>query len=235
MRTVFGIGALGFLVGTVMASGSARGAQAILSGSTATADTTIYLNAATDNAGGSTILFAGRNNQPSNRRALISFDLASIPSGATVTGVSLQMTISNLPPSGSVTSQSLYKVSSSWVEGTGAGTGSGGTSVPGAATWNSRQDGSLAWTTAGGDFAVSPSATASAPTSFTNVTWSGGGLVADVSAWLAAPATNFGWILIGDESTAQSIRGYNSSEAVSNAPTLTVDYTASAVGDWTAY
>ena len=50
--------------------------------------------------------------------------------------------------------------------------------------------------------------------------------IADVQSWLDSPATNFGWILRGDESSAGDARRVDSREnlTAANRPTLTITY-----------
>lgn len=56
-------------------------------------DTTIFSESSLSNGGGQH-LFSGNTGQNTTRRALIGFDLASIPRGATITSVSLFLTVS---------------------------------------------------------------------------------------------------------------------------------------------
>ena len=51
-------------------------------------------------------------------------------------------------------------------------------------------------------------------------------MVADAQAWLDTPATNFGWILIGNEAQLKTAKRFNSRENPnsSNRPVLTLDY-----------
>lgn len=65
---------------------------------------------------------------------------------------------------------------------------------------------STPWTTAGGDFAAVPSATAQVADLGTYTWGSTPNMVADVEAWLASPKNNFGWLLRGDESTVSAKR-----------------------------
>ena len=51
-------------------------------------------------------------------------------------------------------------------------------------------------------------------------------MVSDVQSWLDNPATNYGWALIGDESTKTTARRFASREGVSQ-PALVVDFTPS--------
>jgi hypothetical protein len=60
--------------------------------------------------------------------------------------------------------------------------------------------------------------------------WTGAGLIADVQQWVTNRATNFGWILTGDEATGHTSKQFDTKENTNPAlrPVLTVDYTASA-------
>src|SRR5439155_18253392 len=51
-------------------------------------------------------------------------------------------------------------------------------------------------------------------------------MVADVQAWLDNPSSNFGWLLLGDESTAGTARVFNTREAQSQGawPSLVVTF-----------
>src|SRR5262249_31170847 len=84
------------------------------------------------------------------------------------------------------------------------------------------------WTNAGGDFV----STVSASTSVGGVgsyTWgSTDQMVTDVQGWLDTPSSNFGWIVLGNETTASSAKRFDSREnsTAANRPTLTIDYTS---------
>jgi hypothetical protein len=79
----------------------------------------------------------------------------------------------------------------------------------------------------GGDFA--PPASASQAVAGTgDYVWSGAGLVADVQAWIDAPAENHGWILVADETQpSPSARQFAAREHLDPAlrPQLTVTWT----------
>src|SRR5262245_729503 len=81
--------------------------------------------------------------------------------------------------------------------------GSGGAShgfaaTPGDATWTYNSFNTSTWTTPGGDFVTTPSATQSANINPQYVTWSSAGLVSDVQGWVTNTTTNFGWMIVGD-------------------------------------
>jgi hypothetical protein len=190
-------------------------------------DNTLIQNAtgALSNGAGSG-LFVGRTGQATDsiRRALVAFDLSSIPAGAAVTAVSLAMNVSQTTsPDVSV---ELRRVQRNWGEGTSVGASGGGggaASTPGDATWVHSVYNTQFWTTPGGDFSSTPSAATTV--GFGPRTWTGTGLVADVQAWLASPATNFGWAMVGTESDPVAHR-FDSRESATVAarPALTVTY-----------
>ena len=75
----------------------------------------------------------------------------------------------------------------------------------------------------GGDFEPTPSA-ATTVSDIGDYEWSGAALAGDVRYWLEHQDSNFGWILIGDESAANTARRFDSLESPTeaNRPTLTV-------------
>lgn len=169
------------------------------------------------------------------RRQLTRFNLSGIPANSTLTSVSVSYNV-NLQV-GEGFPMKLHRLTADWGEGaSNAGSskdGAGANAQTNDATWAHRfyhPTTPVSWSTQGGDYI----ATASATHNITNFlseplnTWSGGTLLADVQGWLAAPATNFGWILIGDESQAYSAQRFVSRENSSATlrPTLNVSYSA---------
>lgn len=173
--------------------------------------------------------FAGRTNFTDRlRRGLVAFDVASaIPPGSVVTEVTLTLelsrTISGPLPVG------LHRVTSDWGEGTSDAPGEEGTGAPatdGDATWfHTFFPGSL-WMIEGGDFVLAPSATQSVGTEGPYTWGSTPEMVADVQAWLDDPATNFGWLVMGEESTAGSAKRFNTRENGTGPPQLAIVYQA---------
>src|SRR5262249_54158633 len=115
--------------------------------------------------------------------------------------------------------------------------GSGGAShgfpaTPGDATWTYAFYNTTTWTTPGGDYVTTPSATQSANINPQYVTWSSAGLVSDVQGWVNNPTTNFGWMIVGDETTNGTSRLFVSSESPNTAyrPALTIDYDVPTIG-----
>ncbi|MBT8116562.1 MAG: multicopper oxidase domain-containing protein, partial [Gammaproteobacteria bacterium] len=161
-------------------------------------------------------VFAGNTDQGvgSARRALMQFDIAgAIPPGSIINSVTLSMTVTR----GSNHVDSIFTVhpnNSAWVEGVdGCGVRGGGQGVPstGGVTWNTRP--------------ANGGASASTLINNTSPVWnSTPALVSDVQGWLGSPASNFGWVVIGDETISTSSRRFDSREGGSP-PALLIDYT----------
>jgi hypothetical protein len=170
-------------------------------------------------------LYAGKTGTELLRRALIAFDLTSIPANATVTAVTLNLRVNRTGPKtpGDI---SLRKMSVDWGEGAsdaGSPGGNGAESAPGDATWIHTFFDTAFWSSPGGDF--SSIVSASTPVDVTgDYAWSGSGLVADVQGWVSNPATNFGWAIIGNEVTPASAVRFGSRENSTTPPHLNVTY-----------
>ena len=137
---------------------------------------------------------------PAIRRGLIHFDVSSIPPGSSIEGVELTLSMSRA--AGGPSPVSLHRATADWGEGTSDASGAegqGADATPGDATWFHTFFETDFWTTEGGDF----SPTASATISIDDVglyTWTTtAGLEADVSAWVDDPGMNFGWVVVGQE------------------------------------
>jgi hypothetical protein len=215
---------------------SARAEQAVF---TPQADATLFEDNPEFASGAGDFLFVGPIASGSQRRALLRFDLSSIPAGARVNSVSLRFTVDRAAIASSLTDQAyLHRVLAPWGEGSSnAGSGGAGTAAaPGDATWNHRYFGIAAggqahtfWLTAGGEFVSAPSVVISlgGPGNYTMP--STPQLVADVQQWLDAPPQAFGWILRGPEGAEFSQRARRiysrNSPAIDGRPQLTVFYT----------
>ncbi|MBI1744912.1 DNRLRE domain-containing protein [Candidatus Acetothermia bacterium] len=189
-----------------------------LQGYTGTRDTTIYQESLNTNGGGQ-YLFVGNNADGSSRRALITFDLSAIPKGAKVVFVSLQLTVSKT--TGDKTKQTLHRLTKDWGEGTTQATSGreGGGTAParGDATWQSNFHEVSTWTKPGaeGDFASAPSAVAEVGGSGSTSVWTSEQMIADVQQWVDGATQNFGWILIGDETSIRTTKRYTSADNAS--------------------
>ncbi len=157
------------------------------------------------------------------RRGLIQFDFQSIPAGSVVTSVQLKLYMSQ--SQGGTYTVSLNKSTLSWGEGASFAFGGGGAPAQtNDATWINRFYPSSPWPTPGGEFIT----VASASTNVTNVAWyvwgSTARMVADVQEWVNQPATNFGWAVLGNEVTLQSVKRFESRQAGANNPQLIVTF-----------
>ena len=168
--------------------------------------------------------FAGENGTGELRRGVLAFDIAErIPPGSTITAVSLSMNMS-MTPAGAITVE-LHKLLADWGEGTShapSGEGDGAPATPSDATWRHRFFDTIFWTTQGGDFSATVSASQSVGP-IGQYTWSSPQMVADVQLWLDNPASNFGWLVLGDESAVATAKRFDTRESASP-PVLTIQY-----------
>lgn len=186
-------------------------------------DNSIYSENNNSNALGN--LFSGRTNNGNNRRALIKFDLSSIPSGSSINSVSLTVNVNRVPTGGAGTqTYTIHQLSRDWGEGTSNGGGTGSTATANDATWNNAMQGTSTWTNPGGDFSASPMASLAITGNGSYTFTSNANFVAAVQNWLDTPNSNNGLILIGDESVARSARRFDSREGT-NVPQLSISYT----------
>ncbi len=191
-------------------------------------DTYLYgVVAPGSNQGTAINIEVGRGATTSLFRTLIKFDVSSIPSNATISSSTL--TLYNEGGGGTTENIGVYRGLTQWWEG------SQNVAPPGAAdgsTWNYRNNNTgnyVQWgsNTAGGlsgtDFAVSPTSSTSATyvTGFLN--WD---VKADVAAWVAGSATNYGLWLIGNEGSTSTYKNFTSSDGATsgNRPQLVVNY-----------
>src|SRR6266545_1901243 len=169
--------------------------------------------------------FAGKTAMDELRRGVLAFDIVgNIPPGSTITAASLSVNMSRTP---TITAylMELHKLLADWGEGTSVAPGEegdGAPATPNDATWRHRFFDTTFWTIEGGDF----SATVSASQSVGPVgvyTWSSSQMRADVQSWLDDPASNFGWLVLGDESEIVTAKRFDTRESASP-PVLTIQY-----------
>ena len=129
----------------------------------------------------------------------------------------------------------MHRLLAEWGEGSSnasdRGGGQGAASSTGDATWIHTSFDSGTWSSLGGDFATTASSSLeiSSPGSYT---WSSTPqLVADVQGWIANGSSNYGWIVIGDESAGRTAKRFDSREhgTASVRPQLVVEFTAGGV------
>lgn len=178
-------------------------------------------------------LFAGRTINNGLRRAVIAFeDLSEIPEGATIDSVRLHLWQSRANAPSTVLR--AFRLEADWGEGTSNASGqegAGASATMGDATWNHRFFDNVNWTSPGGDFVSPASAEIIVDNNGPYMFESSAALVADVQGWLDNPDSNFGWILLADES-ATSARRFNSRENpnVDQRPMLEIEYSMDTAG-----
>jgi hypothetical protein len=170
--------------------------------------------------------FAGKTAMGELRRGVLAFDIAgSIPARSTITGVSLSLNMSRTPISVAYPVE-LHKLLADWGEGTSQATGEegdGAPATPNDATWRHRFFDTIFWNMEGGDFSAIVSA--SQLVSVVGIyTWSSPQMVADVQDWLDSSASNFGWLVLGDEKPTFTAKRFDTRESASP-PVLTIEYT----------
>jgi spore coat protein A len=179
-------------------------------------------------------LFAGatKDSEPGNlvlRRALLAFDIAAaVPAGSVVNSATLTLYMSRTRTQNETVD--LHKVLADWGEGTSDADGeegTGTTATTGDATWSHRFWSTTPWTTPGGDFdaAVSGSATVGGQNGF--YSWTSAQMASDVQAWLDTPASNFGWVVIGNEVGSRVVKRFESRDTndTNRRPELEIDFT----------
>lgn len=191
-------------------------------------DTTLLEDLPSNAGGGITGIFSGTIRTSFLRRALISVDLSSIPTDAVVTSARLEMVVERSGGNFGDVPYGLHRITRSWGEGVAdipnEPGGLGAPAAVGDATWNDAFFTQEAWTTPGGDFVATASATANTGQQGAVVIWEGPGLTADIQNWVANPATNFGWAVITpEEGILQRVKKFFSSEAEVNRPVLFVE------------
>jgi len=178
--------------------------------------------------GGGIYLFTGITRQaPADnaRRALLAFDVAgALPAGARITNVTLTLTMNRTIAADS--DVSVHRVLRDWGEGASNAAGdegSGTASQASDATWIHTFFPGDRWNAAGGDFA--PAASASTEVAGNGpYSWTSPELAADVRGWLALPASNFGWLLLGDEQGEVTAKRWGSRENPSDSPVLEIEF-----------
>jgi hypothetical protein len=206
---------------------------------------TVYVEAARDTTlledpdgalanGAGSYVFAGRNNAQvcGVRRGLFFFDLQKVfaePGPAAVLEIEkVAVILTNLTESNvSPREYRLHRVMADWGEGASwSGGGAGAPSAPADATWIHAFHADTFWLHNGGQFEGGPSArlVVAGPGSYR---FEGDDLLRDVKLWMQEPGRGFGWILLGDETTRQTVRAFASREFpdANLRPILEITYT----------
>lgn len=191
-------------------------------------DNTLYESeAGTISNGRGEYLFAGANQRGELRRAVVAFDLSAIPPSATVLSATLTLTMSK--SIAGETPVTLHTLEQAWGEGASDALGEeggGAAAEPGDATWLFAFYDTTPWAMPGGDFDAGPVATT--PVDGKGAyEWTSAAMAADVQRWVNDRDVNFGWLILGDESTAETAKRFDSRENdTANRPSLTVVYSA---------
>ena len=199
-----------------------------------TRDATLYESADGSLANGAgQYFFAGKSYQNTARRGLLHFDVASaLPAGCEITAA--RITLNAWQGTIGTYAVSMHRALAAWTTGAsdapgneGAGTGA----LAGDATWlfasGDGAGGGVAWSHAGGDFVAQSSASLVIGSSGL-YTWSDPTLVDDVRLFAIDASQNFGWFVLGDESTAGTARRFDSvdsQELGGIVPTLQIEFT----------
>lgn len=232
---------------TVLYAGAALPAEQVTQGGTIpttvvltpTKDNTLY-ESATGNLsnGAGAYFFAGKTAGGNIRRGLVAFAVADqVPTGATIVSATLQLRMSKT--AGGAAAITLHRALGDWGEGASnadLNEGSGVTATAGDATWLHTFYDTATWQTPGGDFVPTATATV-AVSSITSYQWTSPALVADVQQWLDNPNSNFGWLILGDESAARTAKRFDASENPTPAsrPQLTIIYTVATTETMAVY
>jgi hypothetical protein len=195
-------------------------------------DNTMYEEFPSNSNGAGQFMFSGNTNAGNIRRALVHFDVAgNIPAGATITNAILTLHLSKAPPGNPTSSFSLHRLTKDWGEGTsnaGSPGGTGTSAEPNDATWIHNFYNTSMWTNNGANGDYNTTASAMQTTSSTGFySWSSAQLDSDAQDMLDNPGANFGWIIIGDESTLQTAKRFDTHEnsTPANRPELSITYT----------
>ena len=196
-----------------LASNSAFAKEADLQ---AVKDNTLYQSTTGSVSNGAgDYIFAGVSGMNVTQRAVLAFDLSSIPKGSTITAVALTLYMSRTIAAAKPVS--LHRTLADWGEGISHAPGEEGGGAPSTAgdgTWLHTFYSGTFWANPGGDFAAIASQTISVGP-IGSYTWpSDPGLIADVQTWVSDPGVNYGWTLVGDESSTITSKRFNSHDSI---------------------
>lgn len=203
-------------------------------------DTTLIETATSDAAqranGGDAGFYTGQYFDGTHRRALLRFAISgNVPAGSTITSAQLRLNCFSAFE-GTSRSHSLYRMLRDWGEGVQGGGIEGGNALPEDACWKYSFFNTTFWGAMGAglintDRVSTVSATVSVAGAGVYNLGSTSQMVADVQGWLNTPASNYGWIIIGNETTDNTDRWFDSRESANAGarPQLTIIYTVPGV------
>jgi spore coat protein A len=158
-----------------------------------------------------------------------------LPANSVITGVTLKMSMSAAPPSGTGADNvdvSLHLLSRDWGEGASDPSSNEGTGTAAVITDSTWTDAfwdattPTAWTTAGGDFSGTDSAVATVGRALQDYSWTSAAMVTEVQDWFDTPSSNHGWLVDVDISGNGDARRFDSRESPTSAarPRLVIDF-----------
>ncbi|MDH3610289.1 MAG: PQQ-dependent sugar dehydrogenase [Nitrosopumilus sp.] len=165
-------------------------------------DNTIFSEDGTKSCGACNNFFVGATGNSDIRRALVEFNVTSIPPNSIVSDVEFEFVVSKTVDSESQI-MDIHKVTNYWGEEEstaesdfGQGEGQGGPAFEGDATWSHRLFSTDLWNSTGADFVALPSANVSlSHIPGVHTTSSNALMVSDVQGWVNGSSTNYGWLL----------------------------------------
>lgn len=199
------------------------------------ADTSLLEINPTNNLGGFPGMNAGTTQEYQKTRALLRFDLTSLPTNAVILSAMLQLEVTrepDEPPNN--TTFGLHRMLRPWGEGNKSPVTQPGKGLPaslGEATWECAFHSTNNWTSPGGapdaDYSSIESASQfiygvdESPYRFETTPE----LVADVATWIRNPTANFGWMLLcNDELSNFTARRFGTREDPNRPPLLELQY-----------
>eukprot|EP00055_Hartaetosiga_balthica_P001902 m.2224 g.2224 ORF g.2224 m.2224 type:complete len:303 (-) comp1738_c1_seq1:277-1185(-) len=163
-------------------------------------------------------LYIGTISLGLNRRSLVYFDVSDLRNDISSTNeiesasfILYERRI-NWPKDSEIT---VHRILEPWNEGMSSAVGGKcADSTADDASWTLRRVGdNSTWSGGpGGSFDPIPSATIQVASGGEEYLWTGDGLLRDVREWVNRTAPNYGWIVIGDESSEQTAKSFGSRE-----------------------
>lgn len=195
------------------------------------ADTSLLEVNPSNNLGGFIGMNAGTTQEYKRTRALMRFDLTSLPTNTIILSAMLQLEVTRQPDEPpNNTTFGLHRMLRPWGEGNKSPVtqpGKGLPASPGEATWECAFHPTNTWTIPGGaadvDFSSVESSsqfiygTGESPYRFETTPE----LVGDITAWVNQSSVNFGWMLLcNDELSNFTARRFSTREDTFNSPPL---------------
>jgi len=178
------------------------------------ADSRVKESSPTSTSGSDTYFEVNANIPGHIDRGMVKFDLSSIPSGSTITSAELSLYLGYTDAgAGTTRIHNVHRITEDWTEE--------------GASWNNRGPGN--WSSAGGSFNTTPTASQTVNTTYEFKTWA---VITDVQAFVTGSSANYGWMIKDDEVSSTSDKWqYRTREysTVTKRPKLVVTYEVAAL------